>query len=103
MAVPVIFYWLLQTNKLKCSHEHKADSPPVSTAPKPHPAQTFRATRTESMAEAEEKLKPTRAILETIRERADYALKRLQDAAEERYMRWQCKGKIAVRKQKRRH
>jgi len=55
------------------------------------------------MAEAEEKLKPTRAILETIRERADYALKRLQDAVEERYMRWQCKGKIAVRKQKRRH
>ena len=32
-----------------------------------------------------------KAILETIRERADYALKRLQNAEEERSMRWQCK------------
>jgi predicted Zn-ribbon and HTH transcriptional regulator len=43
------------------------------------------------MAEAQEKLKPVRAILETIRERADYALKQLQDAEEERSMRWRCK------------
>jgi hypothetical protein len=33
------------------------------------------------MAEAEEKLKPIRAILETIRERADYALTQLQAAS----------------------
>jgi hypothetical protein len=39
------------------------------------------------MAEAEEKLKPIRAILETIRERADYALKQLQEAEEQRSMR----------------
>jgi hypothetical protein len=43
------------------------------------------------MVEAEEKLKPIRAILETIRERADYALKQLQDAEEQRSMRWKCK------------
>jgi len=43
------------------------------------------------MTEAEEKLKPLRAILETIRERADYALKQLQDAEEARSMRWRCK------------
>ena len=35
------------------------------------------------MTGAEEKLKPLRAILETIRERADYALKQLQDAEEQ--------------------
>jgi predicted Zn-ribbon and HTH transcriptional regulator len=44
------------------------------------------------MAEAEEKLKPIRAILEAIREKADYALKQLQEAQEERSMRWQCKN-----------
>jgi predicted Zn-ribbon and HTH transcriptional regulator len=43
------------------------------------------------MAEAEEKLKPIRAILETIRERADYALKYLQEEEEERAMQWRCK------------
>ena len=32
-----------------------------------------------------------RAILETIRERADYALKQLQDARDERSVRWRCK------------
>jgi len=36
------------------------------------------------MTEIEEKLKPLRAILETIRERADCALKQLQDAQDER-------------------
>jgi predicted Zn-ribbon and HTH transcriptional regulator len=43
------------------------------------------------MTENEEKLKPLRAILETIRERADCALKQLQDAQDKRSMRWQCK------------
>jgi len=43
------------------------------------------------MAETQEKLKPIRAILETIRERADYALKQLQEAEEERSQRWKCK------------
>ena len=38
-------------------------------------AESFPAARTESMDEAEQKLKPIRVILETIRERADYALK----------------------------
>jgi rubrerythrin len=41
------------------------------------------------MAE-ETPLKPLRAILETIRERADYALKHLEDAEEQRSMRWKC-------------
>ena len=40
---------------------------------------------------AEKSLTPLKAILETIRERADYALKQLQDAQEERSMRWECK------------
>ena len=44
------------------------------------------------MAEAGEKLKPIRAILEAIREKADYALKQLQEAEEERSMRWACKS-----------
>jgi hypothetical protein len=43
------------------------------------------------MAEAEEKLKPIKAILETIWERVDYALKQLQQAEEQRSMRWRCK------------
>jgi rubrerythrin len=51
--------------------------------------QAFPATRTQSMAKTS--LKPLKAILETIRERADYALKQLQDAQEERSMRWKCK------------
>ena len=36
---------------------------------------------------AETSLKPLKAILEAIREQADYALKRLQDAEEKRSMR----------------
>jgi len=61
----------------------------------PHPftatqaAQASPATRTESMAETP--LKPLKAILETIREQADHALKQLQDAKEQRSMRWMCK------------
>jgi predicted Zn-ribbon and HTH transcriptional regulator len=41
------------------------------------------------MAEASSKV--LKAILETIRERADYALKQLEHADEERSMRWKCK------------
>jgi rubrerythrin len=43
------------------------------------------------MTGAEKKLKPLKAILETIRERADYALKQLEDAEAPRSMRWKCK------------
>jgi predicted Zn-ribbon and HTH transcriptional regulator len=35
--------------------------------------------------------KPLKAVLKTIRERADYALKQLEGVEEERSMRWQCK------------
>ena len=40
---------------------------------------------------AETALKPLKAILETIREQADFALKQLQNSEEERSMRWKCK------------
>jgi len=36
-------------------------------------------------------LKPLKAILETIREHADFALKQLQKSEEERSTRWRCK------------
>ena len=35
--------------------------------------------------------KTLKAILKTIRERADYALKQLQDAEDDRAFRWKCK------------
>ena len=40
---------------------------------------------------AETSLKPLKAILETIRERLDYALKQLHDAEDQRSFRWKCK------------
>ncbi len=40
---------------------------------------------------AETPLKPLKAILERIREQADFALKQLQELEEERSMRWKCK------------
>jgi len=40
---------------------------------------------------AEASVKPLKAILETIREQADFALKQLQKSEEERSMRWRCK------------
>jgi predicted nucleic-acid-binding Zn-ribbon protein len=40
---------------------------------------------------AQRSSEPLKAILETIRERADYALKQLEDAEAERSMRWKCK------------
>jgi len=44
------------------------------------------------MADADEKLSAIKPILETIRERADFALKQIQEAEEERSMRWRCKN-----------
>jgi predicted nucleic-acid-binding Zn-ribbon protein len=41
---------------------------------------------------AETPAKALKAALETIREQADYGLKQLQDAEEQRSMRWQCKA-----------
>ena len=41
---------------------------------------------------AETSPKTLKAILETIRERADYALMQLQDAEDNRAFRWKCKG-----------
>jgi Zn finger protein HypA/HybF involved in hydrogenase expression len=40
---------------------------------------------------AETSLKSLKAILETIRKQADFALKQLQKSEEERSMRWKCK------------
>ena len=39
---------------------------------------------------AETSAEALKAALQTIRERADYALKQLEDAAEQRSMRWKC-------------
>ena len=91
LRVPSQFLLPSLAETFKCSHEHKANTAKIWTPPNPRSAQTVPATRTQFMAEAEEKLKPIRTILETIRERADYALKQLQDAEEERAMRWRCK------------
>jgi hypothetical protein len=41
---------------------------------------------------AETSLKPLKAILEAIRERADFALKQLQKSEEQHSMRWKCKA-----------
>ena len=79
-----------------CSLEHwtTGTKPPAKTSATPDKSgetktEASAATRTESMAETP--LKPLRAILETIREQADYALKQLQDAEEQRSIRWKCK------------
>jgi rubrerythrin len=39
---------------------------------------------------AETPAKALKAVLETIRERAEYALKQLQESEEQRSMRWKC-------------
>jgi predicted Zn-ribbon and HTH transcriptional regulator len=39
----------------------------------------------------ETSLKPLKAILEAIREQADFALKQIQQSEEGRSMRWKCK------------
>jgi predicted Zn-ribbon and HTH transcriptional regulator len=45
------------------------------------------------MAESEAKIGSSlKAALETIRERADYALKQIQESEEERAMGWKCKN-----------
>src|SRR6266513_2885449 len=80
-----------------CSYEHESSAPKPSpeTLATPHTstaakaAQASAATRTEFMAETS--LKPLKAILERIREQADFALKQLQQSEEERSMRWKCK------------
>jgi predicted Zn-ribbon and HTH transcriptional regulator len=80
-----------------CSLEHgtTGTKPPTETSATPDTsaatkaAQAAAATRTESMAEPS--LKPLKAILETIRDQADFALKQLQNSEEERSMRWKCK------------
>jgi predicted Zn-ribbon and HTH transcriptional regulator len=65
-------------------------SPKTLAVPYPSaPTQASPATRTEFMAEAS--TKALKAILETIRERADYALKQIQESGEERSTRWRCK------------
>jgi Zn finger protein HypA/HybF involved in hydrogenase expression len=44
------------------------------------------------MAQSEAKIGSSlKAALETIRERADYALKQIQESEEQRSMRWKCK------------
>jgi hypothetical protein len=78
-----------------CSPEHDSDFSPKTLATS-NPLTATQATHagpatgTEFMAETS--LKPLKAILDTIRERADYALKQLQDAAEQRSMGWKCKA-----------
>jgi rubrerythrin len=79
---------------LICSFEHETGSS-LKTLASPNAPTATQATRagpatgTEFMAEAP--LKPLKAILKTIREQADYALKQLQDTEEQRSMRWKCK------------
>jgi predicted Zn-ribbon and HTH transcriptional regulator len=83
--------------RIICSIEHgttgtkpPAHTPATSqTSAAAKATQAPTATRTEFMAETS--LKPLKAILETIREQADYALKQLQESEEERSMRWRCK------------
>jgi len=83
--------------RLLCSLEHgtTGTKPPAETPTIPHTSaatkapQAPAATGTEFMAETS--LKPLKAILETIREQADFALKQLQASEEERSMRWKCK------------
>jgi hypothetical protein len=76
-------------------HGMTGTKPPAKTSATPNKSgatkatQASAATRTESMAETS--LKPLKAILETIREQADFALKQLQESEEERSMRWKCK------------
>lgn len=77
-----------------CSTEHEWHSYPKALAVPHQPTateatQASSTTRIESMAETSPKT--LKAILETIRERADYALKQLQDAEEDRAFRWKCK------------
>ena len=61
--------------------------PDTSTATKT--TQACATTRTQPMGETS--LKPLKAILEAIREQADFALKQIQQSEEGRSMRWKCK------------
>jgi len=79
------------------SYEHETAAKPSAQTPASAYAsagtkattQASAATRTESMAETS--LKPLKAILEAIREQADFVIKQLQASEEERSMRWKCK------------
>jgi len=78
-----------------CSFEHEKNSPPETLAvpyslTATQAAQACPATRTEFMAEAS--TKTLKAALEAIRERADSALKQIQESEEQRSMRWRCKN-----------
>ena len=83
--------------RLICSLEHgttdtKSSAETSETADTSGATKTTQAcatTRTQSMGETS--LKPLKAILETIREQADFALKQLQKSEEERSTRWKCK------------
>ena len=80
-----------------CSLEHGTTDakPPSETSATPDKpgatkaTQASAATPTEFMAETP--LKPLKAVLATIREQADFALKQLQKSEEERSTRWRCK------------
>jgi predicted Zn-ribbon and HTH transcriptional regulator len=80
-----------------CSLEHgTTDTKPsaeTSTIPDTSAAtkttEACATTRTQLMGETS--LKPLKAMLETIREQAELALKQLQKSEEERSMRWRCK------------
>ncbi|PYK10716.1 MAG: hypothetical protein DME65_09065 [Verrucomicrobia bacterium] len=80
-----------------CSLEHGTiDAKPFAetsatsdTAAAAKITQACATTRIQSMAETS--LKPLKAILEKIREQADFALKQLQQSEEQRSTRWKCK------------
>src|SRR6266542_2486791 len=79
------------------SIEHESHSPPKTLAAPcsftaTQATQASPATRTEFMGQAEAKVRSSlKVILETIRERAQYALKQIQESEEQRSMRWKCK------------
>jgi predicted Zn-ribbon and HTH transcriptional regulator len=83
--------------RLICSLEHgtTGTKPSTETSTTPYTSAATKATQAstatgiESMGETS--LKPLKAILETIREQADFALKQLQQSEDERSMRWRCK------------
>jgi predicted Zn-ribbon and HTH transcriptional regulator len=86
------------TNKFGyiCSLEHGTTDakPPAETSTTPDTSaatkttQASATTRTQSMGKTS--LKPLKAVLETIREQADFALRQLQKSEEERSTRWRC-------------
>ena len=91
---PLVRAFLTGCSSVIRSSEHEWHSDPKTLAVphQPTAAETTQAcstTRTEFMAETSPKT--LKAILETIWERADYALKQLQDSEDDRAFRWKCK------------